>query len=87
MRKTAIIISIAAALLTQVSCVGNKTEQSKTDTIAVSGPNKTAINDMSGEFGYQRVDHADETQESHQDAGSRDETDRLDAQGRDAVKG
>ncbi|MBR6894171.1 MAG: DUF4738 domain-containing protein [Bacteroidaceae bacterium] len=47
MRKTAIIISIAAALLTQVSCVGNKTEQSKTDTIAVSGPNKTAINDMS----------------------------------------
>ena len=46
MRKTAIIISIAAATIGFASCVGNKTEKTDSDTIEAAGPTMKAINDM-----------------------------------------
>ena len=46
MRKTAIIISIAVAIIAFTSCVGNKTEKNNPDTIVATGPKISAINDM-----------------------------------------
>jgi hypothetical protein len=46
MRKTAIIISIAAATIGFASCVGNKTEKTDSDTLITSEPKKNAVNDM-----------------------------------------
>ncbi|MBO4452205.1 MAG: DUF4738 domain-containing protein [Bacteroidaceae bacterium] len=46
MRKTAIIISIAAAIIGFASCVGNKTEKTDSDTLITSGPKMSAVNDM-----------------------------------------
>lgn len=46
MRKIAIIISIAVALFTQVSCVGNQTEKVQTDTIYGPQISKTEVNNM-----------------------------------------